>query len=679
MNEEAETAPYRAELESLRRRLLDLTARNRLLSYKHPKGRSLRLMQTDPAWLYDRLLSGQPVRIAYVPRAPSGPELARLWPEWVEQNGEEARPKVQEWARFKGIDTAYDLRPFLKTGEGGGAGRRGAHAQALYYPEDLERQLSRMSQLARTAIEDSGANILYLAFGFLEWKDRSETSSHLAPLLLVPVTLQGGEYDSDTRRRIYTITYSGEDVQYNLSLQEKLRKEFDLDLPVLEEEDDLESYSRKCETLRRSKPDWEIHAYVTLGFFQFGKLLLYLDLDPERWPENQKLDRHPLVSKLLGGSERDQGYDYKEIHDPDAIASDKPEFQLVHRADSSQHSAVIDAANGEDLVVEGPPGTGKSQTIANIIGVALRKKQSVLFVSEKMAALEVVRSRLAEAGLGDFCLELHSHRTQRTKLLADLQQRVQRGGTGVGRPGELRDEVRRFERTRAELNEYARAINGGVPGFNLTVHSLFWLISERSHGGVADPELAKGAPSQWEWGQEGLDQALERIDKALARRRLVVEEIAPISEHPLCGLSLTPDAPDDWRVCAQQMEVVLARLEGVLAAARALGRHVRANIPEMIEQLGELQVLARTSLAPHEDGEKVSLDTVTASSATAAEFRVYVQQEKQLASAKAEAESTWTRTVLEEPAQLRECIGVLWELGNGVFPAGKLTAVSTGA
>jgi very-short-patch-repair endonuclease len=674
MTEEVEAAPHRAELESLRRRLLDLTARNRLLSYKHPKGRSVRLVQTDPAWLYDRLLSGQSVRIAYVPRPPSGPELARVWPDWVEQNGEDVRPKAKEWAGFKGIDTSYNLHGFFKTEQGGGSGRRGAHAQALYYPEDLERQLGRMSQLARTAIEDSGANILYLAFGFLEWKDRSDTSSHLAPLLLVPVTLQGHEYDSDTRRKIYTVTYSGEDVQYNLSLQEKLRREFDLDLPVLEEDDDLESYSAKCEKLRRSKPEWKIHAYVTLGFFQFGKLLLYLDLDPDRWPVNQKIDRHPLVSKLLGGSEREQGYDYKGLHDPDAVTPDQPEFQLVHRADSSQHSAVIDAANGEDLVIEGPPGTGKSQTIANIIGVALRKKQSVLFVSEKMAALEVVRSRLADAGLGDFCLELHSHRTQRTKLLEDLRQRVERGGDGVGRPGELRDEVRRFQRTRDELNEYARAINGSVPGFNLTVHHLFWLISERSHGGVADPEIAEGAPTQREWSQERLDEAFGRIDRILARRRLVAEEVTPILEHPLCGLSLTPDASDDWNAFAQLIEVVLARLEGVLAAARVLGGFVRAEVPETIEQLSELQILARKMPAPQDDDEKISLDAVTASSDTAARFRACVRQERQLASAKAEAESIWARAVLEDSARLRECIDVLRGLGNGMFSAGTLSA-----
>jgi primosomal protein N' len=158
--------------------------------------------------------------------------------------------------------------------------------------------------------------------------------------------------------------------------------------------------------------------------FSFGKLLMYLDLDPANWPA-KSIAKHAITRTLLEGSTERDGNPYGEMYkiddDPQAAA-----IPLVVDADSSQHSAIIDAISGRNLVVEGPPGTGKSQTITNLVAVALAQGKSVLFVSEKLAALEVVRRNLDKAGLGDFCLELHSHKTQKQKLLKDIEIRVKR-------------------------------------------------------------------------------------------------------------------------------------------------------------------------------------------------------------------------------------------------------------
>src|SRR5206468_5882639 len=131
---------------------------------------------------------------------------------------------------------------------------------------------------------------------------------------------------------------------------------------------------------------------------------------------------HPRVREFFEGVPAD-GLQFAPEHalDSEELASQVP--SLIYDADSSQHSALVDALAGKNLVIEGPPGTGKSQTITNLIAAALVSGKTVLFVAEKLAALEVVRNRLDKAGLGLFCLELHSHRTQKKEFLEDLTAR----------------------------------------------------------------------------------------------------------------------------------------------------------------------------------------------------------------------------------------------------------------
>jgi predicted ATP-dependent serine protease len=97
---------------------------------------------------------------------------------------------------------------------------------------------------------------------------------------------------------------------------------------------------------------------------------------------------------------------------------------LITEADSSQFAAIADVMDGKNLAIKGPPGTGKSQTITNILAAALAKRMKVLFVAEKMAALEVVKKRLDEAGLGEFCLELHSTKARKQDALESLRKRL---------------------------------------------------------------------------------------------------------------------------------------------------------------------------------------------------------------------------------------------------------------
>ena len=137
---------------------------------------------------------------------------------------------------------------------------------------------------------------------------------------------------------------------------------------------------------------------------------MYLDLDSERWPADAPLDRHARLVDLFSGSTA-AGLSFATEFDIDAEAVKGDVPSLICDADSSQHSALIDVARGKNLVIEGPPGTGKSQTITNLIAASIGSGKRVLFVAEKMAALEVVKRRLDNCGLGSFCLELQDRKS----------------------------------------------------------------------------------------------------------------------------------------------------------------------------------------------------------------------------------------------------------------------------
>ncbi len=437
-------------LERLRKRLLDLTTRNRLLGFRFPTRGSLRVVDELPDQLYETLVDGASLTIIPVPE-PRADELRPLNDESTVTT--EEKPTAPEWAARLGFATSFDL-PEATPEEGELDRHQDKYIQTLLYPDRLEAVLRSIRSAARTAIEESGTNMLHIAFGFLEWKEADDAATpHFAPLLLLPVTLDRGRVDRTTGTYRYQISYSGEDVLTNLSLREKLDRDFDLALPAIEDEDRPEAYFDKVATLAAHKPGWRVRRQVALSLFQYGKLLMYLDLDPERWRDGGGLERHEAVRRFFEGGEVSgdmTATEYEVDHNPQLTA----QLPLIDSADSSQLSALIDALDGRHLVIEGPPGTGKSQTITNLIAAALYQGKTVLFVSEKLAALEVVRRRLEQAGLGDFCLELHSHKTQKRALLNDLERRLRKKGT-YREATKLQQRMQALQETRTRLKAHA--------------------------------------------------------------------------------------------------------------------------------------------------------------------------------------------------------------------------------
>lgn len=393
-----------------------------------------------------------------------------------------------------GLETSYEV----PTPSGGD--REGKHAdraiQILFFPYEMEALLRNLRQKAESAIEETGANILYLAFGFLEWFESNDSDgARIAPLFLVPARLKKGQLNRETRTYEYTLGYSGEDIVPNLSLREKLRVDFALALPDLDENTRPEAYFEAVlDAIRDNQPRWRLRRYITLTLLNFSKLLMYLDLAPNRWPEERRITDHPVVARFLVGDGSDQpegpddpGPGFGEEYPIDELEHVHDKYPLIDDADSSQHSALVDAVDGKNLVIEGPPGTGKSQTITNLIAAAMSQGKKILFVAEKLAALEVVKRRLDAARLGDFCLELHSHKSQKRKALDEVGERLKKSGH-YRKPGEIHADIARFEELKRVLKGHVERINQPWKHTGRTLHEIFMAATRYREALGVNPE-----------------------------------------------------------------------------------------------------------------------------------------------------------------------------------------------
>ncbi len=341
-------------------------------------------------------------------------------------------------------------------------------------PSELQRRLFYINQRARSVMEEQGYNILYLAIGFLKWKEENGSNGFReAPLLLIPVELE--------RKRVkgsFKLRWTGEDIITNISLQAKLVDNGveipDFEMPRTKEGVD-EYLNQITESISHEK-GWEVIPKVFLGFFSFTKFVMYKDLDPESWPEDMPLEENPLIKSIFDPSEEEFGVGFQEDQ-VDAKLSSENVYHVLD-ADSSQISVIEEAKRGRDLVVEGPPGTGKSQTIVNLIAELLALGNTVLFVSEKMAALEVVKGRLDRVGLGEFCLELHSKKSNKKDVLEKLEHVLRNP-----KPPELmlKEDLSTIEELKSDLNEYVNLIHSPYGEIKWTPYQLFGAKEKSLH------------------------------------------------------------------------------------------------------------------------------------------------------------------------------------------------------
>lgn len=265
-------------LDRIRTRLLDLTNRNKLLNFRHSNASSLRVVDVPIDSVFRRLRDNDKLSFLPVPE-----------PEYTGQAS-----AAKDYADEIGWNTAFDLDE--ATDEDSVKA-----LPVLHYQEKLDTVCRKIATAAKTAIEESGMNMLYLVFGFLEWYESDDSKQpHLAPLVILPVTIERG---GGRGRVVETVLeYSGEDLESNLSLVEKMRRDFGLEIPSLEDDDTPETYFAKFADILKLKKQWSVRKQITLALLSFGKLLMFRDLDPKTWPAGQSIAKYPLVRELFEGS-----------------------------------------------------------------------------------------------------------------------------------------------------------------------------------------------------------------------------------------------------------------------------------------------------------------------------------------------------------------------------------------
>lgn len=461
-------------------------------------------------------------------------------------------------------------------------------------PEALQKRLLRIATAAKTAEEEQGVNILYLAMGFLNWRESEHSEiERNSPLILMPVSLVRNE-----RTSTYDVLCRDEDFTTNLPLQERLKQDFGINLPEVEEDDGWkpEDYFERVREVIASKEGWKIdNDGMQLGFFSFAKLLMHRDLAPENWPDGE-LDRNPLLKKLIAQGFEHEGEIFGDGENLDDVLDPEDIIQIVD-ADASQTKVIEEVRKGSSLVVQGPPGTGKSQTISNIIAAAVHDGKKVLFVAEKMAALSVVHQRLVKAGLRDVCLELHS-RSSNKKALAQELGRTLASGNGATSVDTTVEELRN---ARNELNMIANMLHTQMPSNGDSAFNALGELSRFLGRGVTPPVIPL--------------EDLEKLDRKSRREiaeliNLYVEArntVGSPEAHPFYGVEETELQPTDVARLRSELREAVDASKALLQDASEIAEALNVSPPETCSEISKVaDVISALGRAPANTADYVN-------------------------------------------------------------------------
>ncbi|MBI4331183.1 MAG: DUF4011 domain-containing protein [Chloroflexi bacterium] len=518
-------------------RLIDLSLRNRLVNFKETRSSTLKIVEPGIPDIFDRL---------------------------VKEEGE-YHIHVQEEQGFLDLeDSAHSTRNSARSAA---TARDPNELVCVGTPERTARVLYTLRSRAHTEFEERGTNVLFVALGFLRWTEVATGSVQLvSPIILVPVQLE-----RQRQQQRYRLTLAPEEVVLNPAIALKLRNDFGIilpDLPELPEDLDIERFLLQIEQAIAQKTAWKVNKECHIGLFSFLKYMMYKDLEANVGTAK----KHRIISALAGFPALlpDVPPDLVTAGELDDEVKPERTFQILD-ADSSQQEAIAAALAGVSFVLQGPPGTGKSQTIANIIAECLVAGKRVLFVSEKMAALEVVKRRLGQCGLGEFCLELHSHKANKRAVLEQLSETL--GQTPASQaPGEQALFYQLQER-RKQLNSFVTALHSPRGPLALTPFQA----SARLANLWDSPDIPASIPRPLELTQQQLSE-IKHLLRQLAANGPIYREY---ETHPWKGTVL--------ETCSLQQESQIERaLDSFLEAltnATVLDTRLASVVNSVVERL----------------------------------------------------------------------------------------------
>jgi very-short-patch-repair endonuclease len=511
-------------IEDWRRHLIDLSFRNRLINYRPTKSSTLPIQSPS----INELLADPERREPFDFFVPLDPE------EEGAASDSPAAPKVDE----------------ILTG--------------LDEPKRLEKILSNLARRSNAEFEDKALRVLHLAVGFLEWEDVVRREQLRSPLILVPAELR-----RESPRDPYQLYLAAdEEIVINPALTVKLEKDVGLDIPEDWAWED-KPIAHELDEIREAitETGWTVEESAVLGLFSFQKLVMYRDLQRNE----EKVGGHALVRALAsGGADSDfhEGFQgVPEAAELDSVQDPRESFSILD-ADASQRRCIEAAKQGKSFVMQGPPGTGKSQTIANIIAEALGQGKRVLFISEKIAALDVVHKRLASKGLSEFCLKMHGRDAARKEVVNSLHESL----TGMARPRTAMSE-REFD----QLIDTRERLNAAVELLHRRSDVLLGMTPREVYAELAPLD---GAPV--------LAEAVAASDRDGAEARRELNELLELFETLTHDWEAVTRADYLWRGYGATSfdEADRSRLLSRLEALQAAGRQLITIAEQVAQDVG---------------------------------------------------------------------------------------------
>jgi very-short-patch-repair endonuclease len=575
-------------------RLLDLSLRNRLLNLRETKA-TIRIL-AEPNHVEDELADERELSLRAKPKMMSenDPRNAAIYTH--EQRADALKDHLKDELEAGRIHTNLD-------------------------ESEHDRRLTELFRSARTALEENGTNTLFAAVGILEWRETEHSDRvHRAPLLLMPVELK--------RKSVlegFSIRRIDEETRLNVTLMEMLKQNFRKEIPGLDPlpEDekgiDVPRVLRIFRDAVRELPGWEVQSEVWLGQFSFTKFLLWKDLTDRL----EDLTKNRIVRHLIHEAGTQIQNPAEDIQASELDDRYHPKQILCPRsADSSQLAAVMAAADGHDFVLEGPPGTGKSQTITNIIAHCLAVGKRVLFVAEKRAALDVVHRRLREDGLEPFCLELHSNKTGKKEVLEQFDTALKFAEESQITNWEHR--AGEMDRLRISLNSYTRALHKRTPCGLSAYHCLDYLLPRGEEPTV-----------RFDVWREILATDLETLEQARQLAKLMQERsrsLMPLADHALTPLECEDWSPGWAERCEELNALLLEHCRGAVESTQELTKWMQFNRPLNLPALKDLDALVAILLTPEPVGPAFATTPLSQLAQTLQTYRAWIEERAKLRS-----------------------------------------------
>ncbi len=431
-------------------------------------------------------------------------------------------PRPLDWqipAEEIGFERMHDLGNFADVIQSEFKSRR---LRSIYTDKEVSSIIKDLYRTARTALEENGANTLYLALGILRWYETGKsTKARYAPVVLLPVDIV-----RKSAAQGYVIRLRDDEPQMNITMLEKLKQDFGIQVSGLDPlpQDEKGIDIRRVFTMLRkavmTQPRWDVLESAYLGVFSFSQFVMWNDMRNR----TDDLAKNKIVRSLMEGK---LSWEVQDMQIGRRVPEDSVFLPLS--ADASQLFAIEAACQGESFVLHGPPGTGKSQTITALIANALAQNKTVLFVAEKMAALEVVQKRLDNIGIGPFCLELHSNKSKKRDVLDQLRQATE--VTKHTSPETYAARAEQLASLRRELDDYADALHA-PQNCGMTLYELIGSYETvRNAPAIAPfrPEFVSGLTGE------------DLVARQTVAERLVAagRAVGTPKDHPLSGVGCT--------------------------------------------------------------------------------------------------------------------------------------------